>query len=131
MLARTSHAQEDIIHTVNELVTVLNRTRLESSQNRGKINSIIGYLDYVVNRTARTWAHMALLDQEMSMRTTVTAVEALGFHVYRAEQEAAEMIQALEYGRLTEAIFPLPILKQILQKAQMEQLKPLPEVWYL
>ena len=130
VLSATVASQSDVVQIVNKMATVINKTRHEAMENRDKVNQLINYVDVIANRTNNMWNHMMDIDHNLELTAACDAIQALSLHIYQTERSIADMVQALEYGRLTEGILPPAALSTILAQAREEGFQRLPSVWY-
>jgi hypothetical protein len=117
-------------HNVNELVSVINQSRMAEQENRQRINELTSELRSFQTNQDRNVRSFNVLQNAVLLDETLALIEATEALIYR-EMHGLELIQrSLENGRLSETIFPVEILREVLYEAHRLDLVALPENWY-
>ena len=134
LIARAGESNSRIVHTVNQLVSVLNNTQINVIENRAHINAIQGYIANLSSTIAQDIVHwtvrMRLVKIELRIEQAIRMLEQLG-DAYRCEWvDYHSQKSDLEAGILTESILPPHHLREILGHAQGDRLIVQNYQWY-
>ncbi len=136
-ILKASNVNRRVIHTVNELVTVVNQSQDLIQENRAHLLRIESYvmelsreLQYIESIVSGQDQVITLLDSEARLEQALSAIEAS--HNLWLQQQARYQRQraSLELGWLTEEILPVSELQRILEAGRHAGFETLNLQWY-
>jgi hypothetical protein len=130
IIHQSAEKQKGVVHVINQLVTVVNSTRHAEQESRQRINLMMKELHEFHHQTELEWANLSTLLQGVQIEAILNRLEAIEQAVYRETTTSKEIRRELEYGRLSEEIFPVHVLEDIIAQARSHSLRPLPRTWY-
>jgi hypothetical protein len=134
LIAQAGESNLRIVHTVNRLVSVLNKTQKHVVENRAHINAIQRYVANLSSTVAREMAHWTVHVQsirvELKIEQTVRALEQFTDAYLREWVDYRNQKADLEAGGLTESILPPHHLRDILGHAEETGLVVQNYQWY-
>ena len=129
-LANARRKATVVHHDVVQLVSVVNQSRIATQENRQRINELTTQLQQFQTDQNRNIGSFNVLQNAVLLDETLALIEAVEHLLYK-EMHSLELVQrSLEDGRLAENIFPLTILREVIQVAQEAHLVALPNDWY-
>lgn len=137
MIVHSRSQQQDIVHFVNTLSTVVNKTYTEVSANRIQINQVQRALSVLEEKLDRVMK-LQLLSQKnfdevytvLHLEQVCTALEAFQRHYYRMYDRYLRQRASLEIGRLTEELLPPKALTEILSQGVEQKYHAVDLTWY-
>lgn len=129
-LQRASLEGRTITHTVNQLITIVNTTRMAERQTRSKLNELIIEVAGMHHAQYNYWHELREIEQMTAIGEMISMLESVFSALMRELQLERNIQQSLEAGRLTEELFPVPLLDQISSEARIKTLHPLRSSWY-
>ena len=138
-IINTRRYQQGVVHQINELTTVLNRTYSTAMWNKHQItqvtefisDSLIPKLNKVIEGLNATNNRLYRLERAFYFERVVATLEQVTLSYVRLRRAHARQKASLELGRLTEDILSLSQLREILLKATSTTTYPVePIQWY-
>ena len=138
-IEQTRKYQKVVVHQVNQLTTVLNRTRTAVSWNRYQIQqvtlfiakSLIPKLNEALQALNHTNIRLSYLERSFYFERSVSLLEQVTATYIRATQRYNRQKASLEIGRLTEDILSVSQLQDIMKQATTLSTHPIqPLQWY-
>ena len=138
-IAATRKYQRAIVHCVNQLTTVLNRTQAAVAWNRHQItkvaavisNLLVPKLNHVITSLNNTNRRLYLLERVVWFERVIGTLEHVTQSHLHLLRTHARQKASLEMGRLTEDILPIFQLRDILTRATTTTTYPItPIQWY-
>ena len=134
----TRSEQSNIVHKVNELITVVNHTFKFVQENRVKVNELATYtrkvnseLNYVVkeNVKMKLWINNSVIAGQIEI--VLNNLELIIYEYQRDVDRYHRQCASLELGRVTEELLPPEKLRDLLQRAMTLGVQPVePLGWY-
>ena len=126
--AQTS--QHAIVHNIQELVTVVNRTRVEQRNAQLKLKTLADNYDAFVVAEGRRWGRHEENNRVIILEEYVDSLLWMNNAITNEDELVNRLHLALRYDRLTEDLCPISLLEEIVQLASEHNLRPLPVEWY-
>ena len=139
VIENTRRYQKMIVHQVNQLTTVLNRTQGAVAKNRYQINKVTAFIsgallpsiNHAFVQLNNTNMRLFRLEKAFYFDKTVSLLEQVTSSYMQAVQKYSRQKASLEIGRLTEDIFSMAHLADVLRKATTGTTFPVqPLQWY-
>lgn len=137
MILHTRSQQIDVVHFVDSLATVVNKTYAEVNANRLQINHVERAFTALETKLDRVMRLQLLARKDMEEVYTVlhleqvcTALEAFQRHYYRVYDRYLRQRASLEIGRLTEELLPPTLLGAILSQGVEQKYHAVDLTWY-
>ena len=123
-------SQRAVVHNVQELITVVNQTRLEEKDTRRKLATLSGAYDSFVTHENTRWQRHVEGTQLLMAEEYVDTLLWLDAAVWKDIENVDELQRSLRAGQLTEGLCPMTLIKTISDLAGQHGLRALPLEWY-
>jgi hypothetical protein len=121
---------EAIIHNSNQLITIVNTTRLEERETRRKLNDLIGKVKAMHADEYAKWSSFMGIAKALMIDEMVAMLESISTGLRREISQEAEIKNTLEGHHLTENIFPISLFNEISSLAERFLIKNVRITWY-
>ena len=138
-IVQTRKYQQEVVHQINKLTTVLNRTHSAAMWNRNQITQVTAFissylvpkLNEVITNLNSTNDRLNRLERAFYFERVVATLEQVTLSYMRLRRTHARQKASLELGRLTEDILSVSQLRTVLGRAATTTTYPVePIQWY-
>ena len=129
-LLHSAQATEDIVHSVNDLITVVNQTRIQQKRTLTRVADIEIAVTELYDQSHQQWRHLQQMSLVVAIDESLSLLESWARELNQQYQLQVRIRTALDAGKFNEDICPLDLLKNIAKQARRNHLQPVRWSWY-
>ena len=116
-LIRSSRLDHVIVHNVNKLITIVNQSHLEEKARRKYLRKLeVAHYELVRSEQAK-WMTIGAEHHIQMMEDMVVSLNDIDEWLHRELDNVDKLHNTLRLGSLTEDIFPIELIAQIVKQA--------------